>query len=147
VCSLDPCRALGQERADFNGIGRREHRFVAHGISLELSEALLAVPSMNRPIVTRETHQVAMDGLELQEPSRITEMGSMKWNTPDWWFGLLAGMLFGLFIALSIVDGIFQPSTDARGWIGFSGLVGYVIVVTVRGWRLRPKNSPASTQS
>jgi hypothetical protein len=71
----------------------------------------------------------------------------MKWNTPDWWFGLLAGVLFGLFIALSVVDGIFEPSPDARRWIGFYGLVGYMIVVLVRGWRLKRKNRPASDET
>jgi hypothetical protein len=71
----------------------------------------------------------------------------MKWNSLDWLFGLLAGVLFGLFIALSIVDGIIQPSSDDRGWIGFSGLIGYLIVCSVRGWLLWRKNPPASTRS
>jgi len=69
----------------------------------------------------------------------------MKWNTPDWWAGLLAGVLFGLFLAMSFVERIFQPSPDVRSYIGIFGLVGYLIVVLVRSWRLRPKNPSTST--
>jgi hypothetical protein len=69
----------------------------------------------------------------------------MKWNTSDWWLGILVGVLFGHYIALSLVDGSFQPSSDARKWIGFSGLVASLIVVQVRSWRFRRKTLPAST--
>ena len=69
----------------------------------------------------------------------------MKWNTPDWWLRILTGVLFGHYIALSIVDGIFQPSSDAKHWIGVSGLIANLIVVQVRSWRFRSKNPPAST--
>jgi hypothetical protein len=69
----------------------------------------------------------------------------MKWNTPDWWFGLVAGVLFGLFLALNFLERIFAPGSDAGSYIGLFGLVGYLIVVHVRRWRLRPKNPSAST--
>ncbi len=69
----------------------------------------------------------------------------MTWNTPDWTFGILSGVLFGHYIALNIFDGIFQPSSDARRWIGLAGLIGSLIVVQVRSWRFRSKNPPAST--
>jgi hypothetical protein len=75
----------------------------------------------------------------------------MKWNTSDWLLGLLAGVLFGLFLAFlatSFVESILGPSSEARSYIGIFGLVGYFIVVSVRNWRLlRPKNPPTSTQS
>jgi membrane associated rhomboid family serine protease len=70
----------------------------------------------------------------------------MKWNTPDWWLGILTGELFGLYLALSLIDGIFQPSTDAKNWIGVSGLIGSLIVVMVRSWRFRRNKVPASTR-
>ena len=69
----------------------------------------------------------------------------MKWNTPDWWFGVLAGVLFGLFMAMSFVERFFEPSSDARSYIGLFGLFGCLIVVHVRRWRLRLKNPPMST--
>jgi hypothetical protein len=69
----------------------------------------------------------------------------MKWNASDWWLGILTGELFGLYLALSLIDGIFQPSTDAKNWTGVSGLIGSLIVVQVRSWRFRRKNVPAST--
>jgi hypothetical protein len=71
----------------------------------------------------------------------------MKWNTPDWWFGILAGVLFGHFIALNLVEYFIAPSSNARSYIGLAGMVGYLIVVYVRLWRLRRKNPPASTPS
>jgi hypothetical protein len=52
----------------------------------------------------------------------------MKWNGADWWLGIL----FGVFIALNIIDGIFEPSPDAKRWIGFSAILGYLIVLMVR---------------
>jgi len=67
----------------------------------------------------------------------------MKWNTPDWVCGLLAGMLFGIFLAMSFVE---EFSSDARSYIGIFGLVGCFIVTAVRG-RLRVKRPPTSTQS
>jgi hypothetical protein len=30
----------------------------------------------------------------------MREIIAMKWNTPDWLFGLLAGMLFGIYLAM-----------------------------------------------
>jgi hypothetical protein len=85
-----------------------------------------------------------MGELELQERSHMREISTMKWNTPDWWLGLLAGVLFGHYIALCMVDGIIQPSSDAKKWIGVSGLIGNLIVVQVRSWRFRSKTPPAS---
>lgn len=96
--------------------------------------------------VKRGTETPAIRELELQELSHIREISPMKWNTPDWWFGLLAGVLFGHYVALSVVDGIFQPCSDARGWIGLSGLVASLTVVQVRSWRFRAKTLPASTR-
>jgi hypothetical protein len=69
----------------------------------------------------------------------------MKWNTPDWWLGLLCGELFGLYIGFSLIDGIFQPSSDVKSWIGISGLIASLVVVQVRSWRFRSNNPPAST--
>jgi hypothetical protein len=86
-----------------------------------------------------------MGELELGERSPIRKIRAMKWNTPDWSFGVLAGVLFGHYIALSLVDGIFQPSSDARRLIGLSGLIAFLIVLEVRRWWLRSKNTPAST--
>jgi hypothetical protein len=68
-------------------------------------------------------------------------------TTPDLLFGLLAGVLFGLFVTLCVVEGIIQRSSNARGWIGFSGLVGYLIVMSVRGWWFGRKTPPAPTRS
>jgi hypothetical protein len=86
-----------------------------------------------------------MSELELHEWLRIREIIAMKWNTPDWWLGLLAGVLFGQFIEMSIVEGVFQPSSDARRWIGLSGFLAFLIVVQVRWWRFRSKNPSAPT--
>lgn len=86
-----------------------------------------------------------MGALELKDWARIGEISAIKWNAPDWWFGLLAGVLFGHYIALSIVDGIFQPSSDTKNWIGVSSFNANLIVVQVRSWRLRSKNPPAPT--
>jgi hypothetical protein len=76
----------------------------------------------------------------------MKEIHTMKWNTPDWLFGFHAGILFGLYIALNVVDGIYQPSTDAKRLIGLSGMIAFLVVIEVRKWRLRSKNPPASTQ-
>ncbi len=69
----------------------------------------------------------------------------MKWNTPDWSFGCLAGVLFGHYIALNLLDGIYQNSSDTRHLIGIVGLIAFLIVIEVRKWCLRSKNPPAST--
>jgi hypothetical protein len=53
-----------------------------------------------------------MGGVGLQEHSRIREISSMKWNTPDWLLGLPCGTLFGLYVAMSLVR-IIEPSSDA----------------------------------
>jgi hypothetical protein len=71
----------------------------------------------------------------------------MRWNTPDWWFGVLAGVLFGFWLALCFVEGLFTPSSDARSYIGIVGLVGYAIVVQVRSWRLRRQSPTTPTQA
>jgi hypothetical protein len=84
----------------------------------------------------------------------------MKWNTSDslfgliagvlppldWWLALLVGTLFGLFMAMSLVEPIFAPSSDARDWIGSSALVVCVIVTSVVGWRLGRKTRPTPTR-
>ena len=70
----------------------------------------------------------------------------MKWNTPDWWTGVLAGLFFGIWITMSFVEHFFQPSPDARSYIGIAGLFCSLIVTWVRRWWLRPKNPPASTR-
>jgi hypothetical protein len=67
----------------------------------------------------------------------------MKWNTPDWWFGLLAGMLLGFYLALSFAE---KFSPEVRSSIGIFGLVGFFIITALREWR-RPKNPPTSTRS
>ncbi len=69
----------------------------------------------------------------------------MKWNTPDWSFGFLAGLSFGQYIALGVVDRIFQIGPDAKRWIGISGMIAFLIVLEVRRWRLRSKEPPVST--
>ena len=83
-----------------------------------------------------------MGGLAFYERSRIRETSAMKWNTPDWWFGLLAGAVFGFYIAMSFVD---KFSSDARSYIAIFGLVGFFVVTAVRAWH-RQKNPPTSTQ-
>jgi hypothetical protein len=70
-----------------------------------------------------------------------------EWNTPDWSLGFHAGILFGLYIALNVIDGIFQPGSNASRLIGIFGLIAFLIVIEVRKWRLRSKNTPPSTQS
>jgi hypothetical protein len=81
------------------------------------------------------------DGSHKREPS------AMKWNTPDWLFGLFAGMLFGLWVAMIFIEKIFEPSSDARSYIGIVSIFGYLTVVLVRSRRLRPKNRSSSIQS
>ena len=74
----------------------------------------------------------------------------MKWNTPDWLFGLLAGMLFGLFIAMSCLErllDLLEAGSGTRGFIGISGMIGYLIVLLVRHWSRQRKNTPMSEQS
>ena len=65
----------------------------------------------------------------------------MKWNTPDWCLGLLAGTLFGLYVAMSFVR-IVERSPDARSYIV---LFGMLTVIGVRHAVLR-KKPPSSTQ-
>jgi hypothetical protein len=80
---------------------------------------------------------------------RIREISAMKWNTPDWLFGLLAGVLFGLFIAMTCLERVFdslEASSGTRSLIGIFGFVGYLIVLLVRHW-WRQKNTPASIES
>jgi hypothetical protein len=73
------------------------------------------------------------------------EIIAMKWNTPDWLFGLLAGTLFGLYIDMAIGQ-TFEPSPDARSYIGLIGMFGFLAVIILRHRWLR-KNAPPRTQS
>jgi hypothetical protein len=73
------------------------------------------------------------------------EISAMKWNTPDWLFGLLAGTLFGLYIDMAIGQ-TFEPGPDARSYIGLVGMFGFLAVISLRQWYLR-KNAPPRTQS
>jgi len=81
---------------------------------------------------------------------RIREISAMKWNTPDWLFGLLAGVLFGLFIAMTCLERVFdslKASSDTRSYIGIFGFIGYLIVLLVRSRWLRRKNTSTSAES
>jgi xanthosine utilization system XapX-like protein len=75
----------------------------------------------------------------------MTEISAMKWNTPDYLFGLYAGTLFGIFLAMTIVKTV-EPSPDVRSYIGLFGLFGMLAVINVRHRVLR-KTPPSSTQS
>jgi hypothetical protein len=72
-------------------------------------------------------------------------MSEPKWNTPDWNLGFWAGVLFGLYLALGLVDNVFHASAEVKRWIGISGIIGSLIVIQVRHWRFRSKKPPAST--
>ena len=81
---------------------------------------------------------------------RLREISSVKWNTPDWLFGLLAGVLFGLFIAMSCLERLLdslEASSGTRSYIGIFGMIGYLIVLLVRHWSRQRKNTPMSAQS
>ena len=64
------------------------------------------------------------------------EISAMKWNTPDWLFGWLAGTLFGLYIDMAIGQ-TFEPSPDARSYIGLVGMFGFLAVIILRQRWLR----------
>lgn len=72
-------------------------------------------------------------------------MSEPKWNTPDWSLGFWAGVLFGLYIALGLVDNAYHADSDVKRWIGLSGLIGSLIVMHVRRRRFQSQNPPTST--
>jgi xanthosine utilization system XapX-like protein len=68
----------------------------------------------------------------------------MKWNTPDYLFGLHAGTLFGIYVAMTFVH-LAEPSSAVRSYLGLFGLFGMFAVIHVRQWAIR-RTPPTSTQ-
>jgi hypothetical protein len=51
-----------------------------------------------------------------------------------WLLGFLVGVLFGLFIALGIIDEDFHASADVKRWIGNFGFYATMLFVLVNSW-------------
>jgi xanthosine utilization system XapX-like protein len=78
-------------------------------------------------------------------------MIAMQSNNAARLLDFLSGILFGVMLAMVIVD---HTTPDAIKFIGVFGMVGWSIITSLRLWRERKqsrstaaKSQPASTQS
>jgi hypothetical protein len=64
----------------------------------------------------------------------------VKQFSPDWGWGLLAGTLMGIGIAMTLVEPYWiTPKSKLRLYVAVAGVVGASLVVAARNW-FRPKD-------